>query len=285
MRDPRRSGGFSARRGNRSGDLEFWKLRARTYNRLQWAQQSSCLRAFVRAGGFRKGDVVLDVGTGTGIVAHAVAPMVAEVIGLDKSQDMLAHSNWRGNKYFIRRDIRTPIFADGVFDKVTARMVFHHILEGTQEAMNECHRVLKPGGLMVFSEGIPPCAEVKPDYEEIFRHKEKRLTFMEGDLVRLMRRAGFRNIRVRIHWMRRMSVRNWLENSGLPPSVQRTIFLLHEEARPAFRRAYRLMHVRGDCLIDMKMAILTGEKEAGVVSDGPPRKSARFRRALRRSEP
>lgn len=57
--------------------------------------------SFVKAGNFKKIDIVLDVGTGTGVIAHSVSPLVKEIIGLDKSQDMLKHSNWYGNMYFI----------------------------------------------------------------------------------------------------------------------------------------------------------------------------------------
>lgn len=151
---------------------------------------------------------MLDMGTGTGIVAHAISSLVKEVIGLDKSQDMLEHSNWYGNMYFIRRDIRDPIFASEIFDKVTCRQVFHHILKDRQKAMNECYRVLKKGGGMIFSDGVPPTKRVKKDYIEIFRLKEKRVTFCEEDLIRLMARAGFKNIKMEILWLKKMSVRN-----------------------------------------------------------------------------
>lgn len=249
---------MSARGINYNSD--FWRKRAERFNSLEWVNNQLYLDVFVRAGQFKKTDIVLDVGTGTGIVAHAVAPLVKEVIGLDKSQEMLEHSNWSGNMYFVRRNILEPIFNDEVFDKVTARHVFHHILRNTQKAMNECYRVLKRGGMMVFSEGVPPSLEVKKDYIEIFKLKEKRLTFMEDDLKSLMEKAGFRNIEVNIVWLRRMSVRNWLTNSGLPKSIQDRIFELHVNAQDYFKRAYNMIEGEGDCLIDMKMAILTGIK-------------------------
>ena len=239
---------------------KFWKKRVERYNALEWANHQSYLNAFAQAGDFKKTDIVLDVGTGTGIVAHVISPRVKQVIGLDKSQDMLEHSNWYENMYFIRRDILNPIFKDGVFDKVTARQVFHHILEGTQEAMDECYRVLKSGGKMIFSEGIPPSEEVKEDYIKIFKLKEKRLTFMEEDLIALMEKAGFKNIKLNVLWLRRMSVKNWLINSGLPQSTQDKIFKLHVNAADYFKKVYNLTENGGDCLIDMKMVILEGEK-------------------------
>lgn len=241
-------------------DRAFWRMRARRYNRLEWANHRSYLEAFVRLGDFRKSDLGLDVGTGTGIVAHAVSFLVREVIGLDKSQDMLEHSNWYGNMYFIKRDIRNPIFASEVFDKVTCRQVFHHILKDRQRAMNECYRVMKKGGRMIFSDGVPPTKRVKKDYIEIFRLKERRVTFYEEDLIRLMAQAGFKNIKLEILWLKKMSVRNWLVNSGLPQSIQDKIYRLHRDAQDYFKEDYNMKETADDCLIDMKMAILGGEK-------------------------
>lgn len=241
-------------------DRAFWRMRARRYNRLEWVNHRSYLEAFIQVGNFRKSDVVLDVGTGTGIVAHALSPLVKEVIGLDKSQDMLEHSNWYGNMYFIRRDIRNSIFTSEVFDKVTCRQVFHHILKDRQRAMNECYRVMKKGGRMIFSDGVPPTKRVKKDYIEIFRLKERRVTFYEEDLNRLMARAGFKNIKMEILWLKRMSVKNWLINSGLSKSVQDKIYGLHRDAQDYFKEDYNMIETANDCLIDMKMAILIGKK-------------------------
>ena len=239
---------------------DIWVKRSETYNQLQWVRSRVYLDAFVKAGTFRKTDLVLDIGTGTGVVAHAIAPLVDQVIGLDKSQEMLEHSNWSGNMYFIKRDVLNPVFDKEVFDKVTARLVFHHILDGTQKAMDECYRVLKREGVMILSEGIPPCLKVRQDYIDIFKLKEDRLTFMEEDLISLMELSGFRNIKLNILWLRQMSVRNWLKNSGLSQPTQDKIYNLHKYAKDYFKRAYNMAETEGDCLIDMKMAVLRGVK-------------------------
>ena len=238
----------------------FWKMRSQHYNDLEWANHRLYLDTFIEGGNFKKNEIVLDVGTGTGIVAHAVSPFVKQVVGLDKSQDMLEHSNWCGNMYFIKRDILNPIFADEVFDKVTCRQVFHHILRDRQKAMDICYKLLKKGGLMILSEGVPPTKRVKEDYIEIFRLKEKRLTFYEEDLVDLMKKGGFRDIELKIIYLRKMSVRNWLTSSGIPRVIQEKIYGLHKNAADYFKKDYNMIETGNDCLIDMKMAILTGKK-------------------------
>lgn len=239
---------------------EFWKKRSKHYNELQWVNSRRYLDSFVKAGKFRKKDIVLDVGTGTGVVAHSVSPLVKQVIGLDKSQDMLEHSNWRGNMYFVKRDLFDPLFTDNVFNKITCRQVFHHIMRNRQKAMNQCYRMLKRGGLMVFSEGVPPTKRVRKDYVKIFKLKEKRVTFYEDDLMKLMKKSGFKNIKLKIVYLKKMSVRNWLVNSGLPGEVQEKIYRLHKDAADYFKKDYQLMESGDDCLINMKMAIVTGQK-------------------------
>ncbi len=241
-------------------DSEFWKMRSKKYNNLSWVNDKSFIDVFIEAGGFRDTDMVLDIGTGTGVIAHSISPLVREVIGIDKSQDMLEHSNWSGNKYFIKRDIRESIFCGEVFDKITARLVFHHILEDTQKAMDECFRILKKGGKMILAEGVPPSETVKDDYMKIFKYKEERLTFMEDDLVNMMKKSGFSNVSVIIHTIKQMSVKNWLVNSGISKENQDKIFDLHANAGGYFKDAYNMTVTDDDCLIDIKNVILVGEK-------------------------
>lgn len=243
-------------------DPKFWSMRAKKYNKLEWANKGEYLHTFLNAGDFHETDEVLDVGTGTGIIAHTVAPFVKKVIGIDISEEMMKqvknplfkNVEWR------RMDTHSLSFPAGTFDKLTARMVFHHVTDHTQQAMNECFRVLKKGGRMVFSEGVPPTRHVVPFYTEMFKLKEERITFMEEDLQRLMKTAGFKKIKKTIVWARRSSIKNWLVNSGIPQENQDKIFQMHVDLDERGKRDYNMVLEKGDCLIDMKFVILTGEK-------------------------
>ena len=241
---------------------KFWKKRSKNYENLEWAIKGGYLHAFLDAGNFCSDDKVLDIGTGTGIIAHTISPYVDKVIGIDISRDMLSHAfeHRTDNEEFLKMDATSLELEDGSFSKVTARMVFHHILDNTQKAMDECYRVLKSGGLMIFSEGVPPSENVKPFYTDMFKLKEDRLTFMDSDLISLMRKAGFENIKEVVYWSRRSSIRNWLDNSGLSEEVQEEIFMMHLAMDEQGKSEYNMIEENGDCFIDMKFIILVGEK-------------------------
>lgn len=237
-----------------------WKIRAKNYDNLAWVKNETYLDRFVKIGKFKKKDVVLDIGTGTGIIAHSISPLVKKVIGIDNSQYMFRNSKQCDNVYFVEADVLDFLFNDNVFDKITARMVFHHILERTQDAMDECYRMLKKGGKMILAEGTPPNKEVREDFIKIFKLKEDRITFYEEDLIALMENSGFKNIKLENLWLRQMSIRNWLCNSSLPKKTRDKIFDLHVNAKDYFKKAYNMSISGGDCFIDMKIAILVGEK-------------------------
>ena len=241
---------------------KFWKSRSKKYEKLQWAIKSGYLHAFLDAGAFNKGDHVLDIGTGTGIIAHTISPHVERVVGIDISPDMLSHAfeHRTNNEEFVISDARAIKFDKHSFSKVTARMVFHHILEDTQKAMDECFRVLKNGGKMIFSEGVPPSEHVKPFYKEMFKLKEDRLTFMEEDMAALVKGSGFTKTDKIIYWLRQASIKNWLQNSNLHKDVQDKIMKMHLDLDDRGKKDYNMKVTEGDVLIDMKFVILISTK-------------------------
>ncbi|MFN7982189.1 MAG: class I SAM-dependent methyltransferase [Vicinamibacterales bacterium] len=109
--------------------------------------------------GITPGAQVLDVGTGTGVVAVTAARAGAQVTGLDLTPALLEHArenaqiagvsvNWQEG------DAERLPFPDATFDIVVSQ--FGHMFAPRPElAVAEMRRVLKPGGRVAFSTWPP----------------------------------------------------------------------------------------------------------------------------------
>lgn len=100
---------------------------------------------------------VLDVGTGPGAVACAMATLGHEVTGVDLSSNMVerARANAARNGLdvtFINTTAGELPFADDSFDVVTSRELVWALPE-PEETFKQWQRVLKPGGLVVYADG------------------------------------------------------------------------------------------------------------------------------------
>lgn len=104
------------------------------------------------------GEVVLDVGCGTGTVALTIASGGAgthEVTGIDASPEMIEMARRKAAKAGARVTFEVAAiedlpFADGTFDLVTSSLMLHHLpAELKPTAIAEVRRVLKPGGRFV----------------------------------------------------------------------------------------------------------------------------------------
>ncbi len=241
---------------------EFWKIRSGGYEQLEWARREGYSQALVRAGDFQSTDRILDIGTGTGLVARAVVPYVAEVMGIDISPEMLQYAQALrvSNELFEEGDVRCLRFPHNSFDKLTARMIFHHLLEGIDEGIKECYRVLKPGGVLILSEGVPPHRSLADWYTQMFALKEERLTFFEDDLVNLTQSAGFSVEQVITHTSQQVSIGNWLGNSGLPQETQDQIMQMHLGLDDDGKQHYNMTIAAADLFCDFKFVILVCRK-------------------------
>jgi ubiquinone/menaquinone biosynthesis C-methylase UbiE len=104
-------------------------------------------------------DVALDVATGTGNTALALAPFVAQVTGVDLAQKMLEGARARAleegvtNAVFLEGSAEDLPFPDASFDLVTSRHAPHHFRDVSQFLL-EVARVLKPGGRFVLADQV-----------------------------------------------------------------------------------------------------------------------------------
>ncbi|MCK4911132.1 MAG: methyltransferase domain-containing protein [Thermodesulfovibrionales bacterium] len=239
----------------------FWHIRSEHYDKLFWTKDVSYIDAIIDACGFDSGDLVLDVGTGTGAIARAIQPMVSHVVALDNSSSMLDKGRWEGFSA-IKWDIADRVFKDGLFDKVVARMVFHHIFDNLDKVFVRCFDLLKNSGKLVVAEGVPPTDD--PDvvqwYTDMFRYKEERRVFTPGELIGFFEKNGFLNVKCNVHTMSGFSIRNWLENSGIEKDLQEKIMDMHVNAPDGVKEVYNMKITKDDCLVDTRNVIVTGDK-------------------------
>lgn len=134
---------------------------AEKYNE-RWASWSEeTLRRLLQLADPKPDWRVLDVATGTGFTALAVAPHVAQVTGSDVSPNMLAEAAKRAdaagvtNVDWVEAPAEALPFADAAFDLVTARIAPHHFND-VPAFLAETRRVLKPEGVFVLADTTVP---------------------------------------------------------------------------------------------------------------------------------
>jgi len=97
------------------------------------------------------GSKVLDVGTGTGIFVPFLLKKVGKkgkLVCLDYSEKMLEKAREKkfwGNIEYVRSDVTSTKFEDGVFDAVVCYSSFPHFSD-KHRALREIQRILKRGG-------------------------------------------------------------------------------------------------------------------------------------------
>jgi ubiquinone/menaquinone biosynthesis C-methylase UbiE len=114
----------------------------------------------VRFAGIRAGQKVLDVGTGTGVVAITAARLGATVAGLDLTPELLALARQSAPIAGLKDiewkegDAESLPFPDATFDAVLSQ--FGHMFAPRPEvALKEMLRVLKPGGRIALATWPP----------------------------------------------------------------------------------------------------------------------------------
>lgn len=208
-----------------------------------------------------KGDLVLDVATGTGNTAFALAPHVRRVVGLDLTRAMLDQarriSAERGieNTDWVIGDACALPFADETFDVYVVRAAPHHFPR-FDAFLSEAFRVLRPGRDAAFIDCAPPMAarDVLHDVERRRDPSHVRSLTVEEWTERLDR-AGFE---VEMAHARELDwdYEEWMRTMAVRPELAAELATVIESARGEARtqlhperREGKLWHAYWHCLI------------------------------------
>lgn len=147
---------------------------------------------------------MLDIGTSSGknLLPYVEAFPGVEAHGIDVGAPLLRYGHAiAGHEgipvHFSQQNAEKTDFADGSFDLIVSSFFFHEIpVWATKKVLAECHRLLKPGGLMVHQE--LPAHDLVDAWENYFWNWDTRnnnepsyTAFRDQDPIALCVNAGF----------------------------------------------------------------------------------------------
>ena len=187
------------------------------------------------------GDRVLDVATGTGNTALALAPLVDRVVGLDMAVKMLEEARKRAleegtaNTEFLEGSAEALPFPDAGFSLVTSRHAPHHFRDAPR-FLAEVARVLAPGGRFVMADQVTLEAQNRP-WVDGFQRTRDPSHFTQRTVAEwqdLSRAAGLDWVTHRIVPYR-LEFDWWTQQSGCTPDRLEHLLAMLEHAPDEIR--------------------------------------------------
>ena len=155
---------------------QFTKQAVPFANALAHSNQES-INLLIKLSQMNKGDDVLDVACGPGLLACALAPYVQKVTGIDlvptmiekaqttQKEKKLSNISWKIG------DISPLPFADSTFSVVVCRYAFHHFLK-PEVVLKEMIRVAKPKGRVALIDVFTSSASQSEVYDKVEKLKD-----------------------------------------------------------------------------------------------------------------
>lgn len=223
----------------------------------------------VEAAALSGGERVLDVATGGGHAAFALAPFAAEVVALDLTRPMLevaqqeAHRRGLNNIRYLEGDAQSLPCADASFDVVTCRHAPHHF-PSIDRAAREWARVLKPGGKLLLVDSTSP-EEPEADallHEiEVLRDPSHVRNHPIAEWTALLSKVGL-VVQDAREWGLFLDIPSWTQRMLTPAAAVTRIEDLLHAAAPAVRQRLGIEERSGALGFTLPVALILATKAA-----------------------
>jgi len=132
-----------------------WAIAFLSFGSGRWYRRQVLTRA-----GLKKGDRVLDIATGTGVVAREALSVAHSVVGLDPSIGMLLAGREKATLSNVQGKSERLPFHDQSFDLITIGFALRHFAD-LDRVFAECARALRPNGRLLILEITAPESRVR----------------------------------------------------------------------------------------------------------------------------
>jgi ubiquinone/menaquinone biosynthesis C-methylase UbiE len=190
---------------------------------------------------------VLDVATGGGHTAFALAPHAVEVVALDLTRPMLevaqqeAMARQLHNIRFLEGDAQAIPCEDSSFDVVACRHAAHHF-PNVRQGVREWARVLKLGGKLLLVDSLAP---EEPELDtflneiEMLRDPSHVRNYRLSEWQSFLSEAGF-TVRTVREGGTFLDIPSWTQRMRTPPEVVAIIEQRLYNATPSVRERLRI---------------------------------------------
>ena len=129
----------------------FWDRNAKIYNRFMRRDAAAYERMYELLRPVVRRKTVLELATGTGLIAKNIVRAASHIVATDASEEMIAEAgrdNHSAKLHFSVQDMFCLPYANGSFDVVIVSNALH-IVPHPEKALAEIRRVLKDDGVLV----------------------------------------------------------------------------------------------------------------------------------------
>lgn len=129
----------------------FWDKNAGRYDRFMRKDRAAYDEMYALIRPVVKGKTVLELATGTGLIAKNIVNAAAHIEASDTSAEMIREAKRRNHSaklYFSAQDMFCLPYADESFEVVIVSNALH-IVPQPEKALAEIHRVLRDDGVLI----------------------------------------------------------------------------------------------------------------------------------------
>ena len=224
------------------------------------------IAAFMRLSGLPHGARVADLGCGSGVFTELLRRQGFQSVGLDISPKLieLGRRKFPGLE-LIEGDAENLPFARNSFDLVTCRIAPHHFPDGFR-FVQECARVLSPGGLLLVEDHLAPDDERAAGYVNAFerlRDPSHHRTYAEYEWRGMFLDAALAVEHTETLVKPDTKLVPWAERQGCAPDTIQRLQVLLAQVPAAVAEWMRPQCVgTADAAFDHHYIILVGSKGA-----------------------